>query len=119
MHPPRCAKCLFIVFAFLVADCARSLASRLAGSLALAAATGNSALFKRCSVDRLNVLHNIIPPYLSLSLFYHILLSKSTFFYLLLHLPFKGRFEPSQPPAAPATINSAALIPVRAPSTVS
>ena len=46
------------LFALLVSNCARSLASRLTGSLALAAAALFCSLLKVSSIDCLDVLHN-------------------------------------------------------------
>lgn len=46
------------LFALLVSNCARCLASRLAGSLTLAAAALFSCLLKVCCINGLDVLHN-------------------------------------------------------------
>ena len=51
-------KLLVAVLALLVSHAAGSLAGRLAGSLALAAATGHNALGQVTSSDRLNTFHN-------------------------------------------------------------
>jgi hypothetical protein len=51
-------KLLALVLAGLVCDAAAGLASRLAGSLALAAAAVLGALAQRTGLDGLDVLHN-------------------------------------------------------------
>jgi len=53
---------LFLVFALLVCYSARSLASRLARGLALAATTVLSGLAKILGFNSLNTLHSIYPP---------------------------------------------------------
>ena len=52
-------KLLVAVLALLVCHAAGSLAGGLAGSLALAAATGHNALGQVTSSDRLDTFHNI------------------------------------------------------------
>ena len=53
---------LFLVFALLVSNTARGLASRLTRSLAFAAATVLCGLAKILSIKCLNTLHSIYPP---------------------------------------------------------
>ena len=53
---------LLLIFALLVSNSARGLASRLARGLALAATTVLSGLAKILGFDSLNTLHSIYPP---------------------------------------------------------
>ena len=55
---PKILKPIYeLLFALLVSNCAGCLASRLAGSLALAAAALSSSLLKVSLIDSFNVLH--------------------------------------------------------------
>ena len=53
---------LLLALALLISNCTRSLASRLAGSLASAAAALSSSLLKVSLIDGLDVLHLKFPP---------------------------------------------------------
>ncbi len=58
-----CMSCLLVVFALLVSDCTGSLAGRLAGSLALAAAALFQRILKILCVQAFHVLHRISSSY--------------------------------------------------------
>ena len=60
-----------LVFALLVRYCAGSLASRLTGSLTLAAAALCSRSLQVCCIDGLDVLHSKPSPKKSLTTLYH------------------------------------------------
>ena len=59
--PPQTIDERLLVFALLVCDAAAGLASRLAGSLALAASAVIRALAKILRFNSLDVLHNLPP----------------------------------------------------------
>ena len=64
-------KLLLVSLTLLVCNGAGSLASRLAGSLAVAAAALSSALLQVCLVDGHDVLHVYLPPFSLLELSEH------------------------------------------------